>query len=186
MDDSKIIALYWERAETAITETAGKYGRYCHSIAYGILQSREDAEECVSDTYVRAWNAMPPKRPNCLKTFLGRITRNLSLNRLESLSAGKRDGGQMPLVLEELAECVPAAVSTEQITDDMAVQELLDRFLDNLPADARKIFVRRYWYMHSVRQIARACGMTESRVKVTLYRTREKLKAVLEKEGILL
>ena len=184
MDDGKIIDLYWARSETAIHETAGKYGRYCHGIAFGILLSREDAEECVSDTWLRAWNAMPPKRPNCLKTFLGRITRNLSLNRLERRTAQKRDGGQVPLVLEELAECLPDALCVEQTAEDGTVQALLDGFLQNLSPDARRIFVRRYWYMHSVREIARAYGMTESRVKVTLYRTREKLKAALTEEGI--
>ncbi len=186
MDDGKIIDLYWMRSETAITETADKYGRYCHGIARGILQSREDAEECVSDTYMRAWNAMPPKRPDCLKTFLGRITRNLSLNRLEQKTARKRAGGQLPLVLDELAECIPDGVSAEQTAEDAAVAALLDRFLDGLAPDVRRIFVRRYWYMHSIRQIAKGYGITESRVKVTLYRTREKLKAALAKEGILL
>lgn len=186
MDDSKIIELYMDRSEQAISETARKYGRYCHYIAYNILHNDEDSEECVNDTYLRTWNSIPPKRPNKLQTFLGKITRNLSLNKYEKQSAEKRGSGQIPLILDELTECIPADRSSETLVEDMVIKETLDRFLENLSADARKIFVRRYWYMSSVKEIAEEYGLSESKVTVTLFRTRQKLKTVLEKEGIVL
>ena len=154
MDDSKIIELYMDRSEQAISETARKYGRYCHYIAYNILHNDEDSEECVNDTYLRTWNSIPPKRPNKLQTFLGKITRNLSLNKYEKQSAEKRGSGQIPLILDELTECIPADRNSETLVEDMVIKETLDRFLENLSADARKIFVRRYWYMSSVKEIA--------------------------------
>ncbi len=186
MDDSKIIELYMDRSEQAISETARKYGRYCHYIAYNILHNDEDSEECVNDTYLRTWNSIPPKRPNKLQTFLGKITRNLSLNKYEKQSAEKRGSGQIPLILDELTECIPADRNSETLVEDMVIKETLDRFLENLSADARKIFVRRYWYMSSVKEIAEEYGLSESKVTVTLFRTRQKLKTVLEKEGIAL
>ena len=203
MDDSKIIELYMDRSEQAISETARKYGRYCHYIAYNILHNDEDSEECVNDTYLRTWNSIPPKRPNKLQTFLGKITRNLSLNKYEKQSAEKRGSGQIPLILDELTECIPADRNSETLVEDMVIKETLDRFLENLSADARKIFVRRYWYMSSVKEIAEEYGLSESKVTVTLFRTRQKLKSeskvtvtlfrtrqklktVLEKEGIAL
>lgn len=186
MDDSKIIELYMDRSEQAISETARKYGRYCHYIAYNILHNDEDSEECVNDTYLRTWNSIPPKRPNKLQTFLGKITRNLSLNKYEKQSAEKRGSGQIPLILDELTECIPADRNSETLVEDMVIKETLDRFLENLSADARKIFVRRYWYMSSVKEIAEEYGLSESIVTVTLFRTRQKLKTVLEKEGIAL
>ncbi len=186
MDDGRIIELYMERSEQAISETAKKYGRYCHYIARSILKSDEDAKECVNDTYLRAWNSIPPKHPNRLQTFLGKITRNLSLNRWEKLSAEKRGGGQVLLALEELAECIPAQNDTGQIAEDMVIKDVLDRFLGGLPEEARKIFVRRYWYMSSVREISEEYGLSESKTAVVLFRTREKLRTVLEEEGIVL
>ena len=184
MDDSRIIELFFERSEQAISETSEKYGSYCHYIAYSILQNEADSEECVNDTYLKAWDSIPPMRPNRLQTFLGKITRNLSLNRWEKNSADKRGGGQVSLVLDELDECIPSGEDTEQITENTVIKDIIDAFLDDLPASARKIFVRRYWYMDSVKEIARIYGFTESKVTVTLFRTREKLKRVLEKEGI--
>ena len=184
MDDSKIIELYMDRSEQAISETSKKYGRYCHYIAYNILHNDEDSEECVNDPYLRTWNAIPPKRPNRLQTFLGRITRNLSLNKWEKLSAEKRGAGQISLVLDELTECIPADEDTERTVENMIIRDVLDRFLDELSAETRKIFVRRYWYMSPVKEIADEYGLSESKVTVTLFRTREKLKIALEKEGI--
>lgn len=184
MDDSKIIELFFERSEQAISETSEKYGGYCHYIAYSILQNEADSEECVNDTYLKAWDSIPPMRPNRLQTFLGKITRNLSLNRWEKISADKRGGGQVSLVLDEFDECIPSGEDTEQITENAVIKDVIDAFLDDLPASARKIFVRRYWYMDSVKEIARIYGFTENKVTVTLFRTREKLKRVLEKEGI--
>lgn len=186
MDDSKIIELYMSRSEQAISETSEKYGRYCYCIAYGILHDDKDAEECVNDTYLRAWNSIPPNRPNRLQTFLGKITRNLSLNRWEKLSAEKRGAGQIPVILDELAECIPDGKDTEHTVDSMIIRDVLNRFLNNLPTKTRKIFVRRYWYMSSVKEIADEYGLSESNVTVILFRTRKKLKNLLGKEGIAL
>ncbi len=186
MDDSKIIELYMDRSEQAISETSKKYGRYCHYIAYSILQNDADSEECVNDTYLRAWNSIPPKHPNRLQTFLGKITRNLSLNKWEKLSAEKRGDGQPLLILDELTECIPADEDTAQTVENMVIRDVLNRFLDDLPTETRKIFVRRYWYMSSVKEIAEEYGLSQSKVTVTLFRTRGKLKTVLEKEGITL
>lgn len=186
MDDSKIIELYWERSEQAISETSRKYGRYCHYIAYTILHNDEDADECVNDTYLRAWNAIPPHRPNRLQTFLGKITRNLSLNKWEQLSAEKRGAGQISLVLDELTECIPHDENMEKAAENLVVRDTINRFLEGLPVEMRKIFVRRYWYMSSVKEIAQVYGLSESKVTVTLFRVRKKLKTVLEKEGIAL
>ena len=183
MEDKQIIDLYWARAETAIYETAKKYGRYCHSIAFNILHSREDSEECVNDTFFNAWSTMPPQRPSKFAAFLGTITRHLSLNRWEQYSAEKRGRGQVPLVLEELNDCIPASENVEQVVDDLALTELLNRFLGTLSPDSRKIFMRRYWYMNTIKEIAKGYSMSESKVKMSLLRSRKELKQLLEKEG---
>lgn len=184
MDDKQIISLYWDRSENAISETAQKYGRYCHYIANNILQNQEDADECVNDAYLRLWNAIPPQRPENLRTFLGKITRNLALNRWEQETAQKRGAGQMCQVLEELHECIPSLESADQLLDKILLRQVLNRFLESLKPDARKIFVRRYWYLSSIQDIATEYGMTESKVTVTLCRTRQRLAKLLEKEGI--
>lgn len=184
MDDIQIIDLYWARAEDAISETEKKYGRYCHSIAYRILRSEEDSEECVSDTYLKAWESMPPRRPSALKLFLGKITRNISLDRFDRRFAEKRGYGEVPLALDELRECVPSEDAAERAVEDMTLAEIFDRFLDGLTAETRKIFVLRYWYLYSIREIAGACGLGESKVKMSLMRSRGKLRELLEKEDI--
>lgn len=184
MDDRRIVDLYWERSEKAISETSKKYGKYCSCIAYNILHNHEDCEECVNDTYMRAWDAMPPQRPERLSTFLGKITRNLSLNRYEKYSAKKRGVGQTTLVLEELKECIPSPDRVEQVIDDMLIVETLNRFLAALPSETRRFFVRRYWYLSPVKEIAYDYSVSESKVKMSLMRTRNELKKVLEKEGI--
>lgn len=184
MEDSRIIDLYWARSEEALSETARKYGRYCHSIARNILNNDEDAEECVSDAYLRAWNAIPPARPARLQTWLGRIVRNLSLNKREKALAEKRGAGQLPLILDELAECIPDGPDGEALTESILIRDVLDRFLEALPPEARKIFVRRYWYLSSLREISEEYGISEGSAAVSLLRTRMKLKSVLEKEGI--
>lgn len=184
MDDSKIIELYWDRSEQAISETSKKYGRYCHHIAYSILRKDEDSEECVNDTYLRAWDSIPPQRPNKLQTFLGKITRNLSLNKREKMSAEKRGAGQTSFILDELSECIPDEEDTVRTVENMFIRDVLDRFLDELPTETRKIFVRRYFYMSPVKEIANEYGLSESKVTVTLFRTRKKLKTALEKESI--
>ncbi len=184
MEDQRIIQMYWDRSERAISETAAKYGRYCRYIAYTILQSDEDAEECVNDTWLHTWNAIPPQRPHCLKAFLGRITRNLSLKLYERSTAQKRGGSQLPLILDELEECISS--KTADIQDELAFRDLINRFLDTLPAETCRLFVRRYWYMTPIKELARDFHMSENNATVTLFRTREKLKDYLEKEGVTL
>ena len=186
MEDRQIVALYNERSEAALSETAKKYGRYCRTVAYNILNNEEDSEECVNDTWLRAWDSIPPQCPERLSAFLGKITRNLALNRYKHNTREKRGGGQTMLVLEELAECVPGADSTEQTVNEALLTEVLNGFLGSLPVEKRKIFMRRYWYLSSVKEIATDFGLSESNVKMTLLRLREKLRQVLEKEGILL
>ena len=186
MDDKQIIELYHERSEDAISETANKYGKYCYSIAYHVLYNVEDSEECVNDTYLRTWEAIPPQYPNNLSAFLGKITRNLALNRYKYYVREKRGNGQTTLVLDELQECVPTTSSTEQAVEEKLLVEVLNRFLYNLPKEKRILFLRRYWYMHSIQEIAEDFGYSESKVKMTLLRIRNKLKQVLEKEGVVL
>ena len=184
MDDREIVALYWERNEKAITESESKYGRYCFSIAYNILRSREDSEECVNDTYAKAWNTIPPKKPEKLSVFLGKITRNLALDVLDKLSAKKRGSTESILVLDEISECIPSPLSTEKEIDNLALTESLNSFLKTLKSENRKIFLQRYWYMMPVKEIAKDNSCTESKVKMSLMRTRENLKIFLEKEGV--
>ena len=156
MEDARIVELYWERDEAAIAESSAKYGGYCYQIAFRILALREDAEECVGDTWLRAWEAMPPSRPGRLDTFLGKITRNLSLDRWRALRAQKRWQGQAELALTELGDCLPASGGVEQEVEAAALAESLNRFLESLPQEKRVLFVRRYWYLCSVEELA-AC-----------------------------
>lgn len=183
MEDEQIVELYWARAEAAIAETEKKYAGYCFHIADAILQCRQDAEECVNDTYLKAWNAMPPHRPRRLSTFLGKITRNLSLQRYIRLRAQKRGGGQVELALSELEECVPAGAGVEQTVEGRLLEEALDAFLRGLPQRARGAFVARYWYLCPMEEVAQRFGLGESALKSMLYRTRKKLKVYLEQEG---
>lgn len=184
MEDHAIIDLYWAREERALEETEQKYGSYCRSIAANILSSPQDSEECVNDTYFRAWNAMPPQRPALLRAFLGKITRNLSLDRCRQAQAEKRGGGQMPLALDELGECIAAANTVEQAISEAELSRALDRFLRTLPERECCIFLRRYWYLDTTQAIAQRFRMTDGSVKSQLFRTRSKLRAYLEKEGI--
>jgi RNA polymerase sigma-70 factor (ECF subfamily) len=184
MDDEKIIDLFWQRAENAIAEVSDKYSNYCCSISYRILHSNEDAEECVNDTWLRAWNAIPPASPNRLATFLGKITRNLSLNRYEKANAEKRGGGVVEIAISELEDCLPSETNVEDEVEEAYLSELIDRFLDFLPKQARDVFVQRYWYLSSISDIAADLGLSENNVKSILFRTRNKLKQQLQKEGI--
>lgn len=183
MDDSRIIELYWGRDQRAIPATAEKYGGYCMSIARNILENQEDAEECVNDTWLGAWNSMPPHRPGMLSTFLGKITRNLSFNCRRRSSAEKRGGGELPLVLDELGECVSGRDSVEGEVDRKELLNAINEFLDELSAEKRAVFVCRYWYADSVGDIARRFGMTEGHVSMTLTRLRRKLCEHLAKGG---
>ena len=181
MEDSRIIDLYWARSEEAVAQTARKYGGYCRRIARNILFNPEDTDECVNDTYLRAWDTIPPQRPKVLQTFLARITRNLSLDRWRRNHARKRDSGGF-LALEELEECVPG--SDGNMSEDIAIRDALNGFLGSLKPEHRKIFLRRYWYLSPVKEIAEDYSISESKVKMILLRTREKLIVHLEREGI--
>lgn len=185
MTDEMIIELFWSRSENAIEETDRAYGRYFHSIARGILCDSEDAKEIVNDTYLKAWNSIPPEKPRDLKAFIGRITRQLSLNRLKYNTAKKRNGMQYALVLEELEECVADSGSQSDV-DSIVLRDSLNGFLRSLPIESRRVFIKRYWYMQSVSEIASALGMSESRVKSMLMRARQRLKVHLNKEGFII
>ena len=181
MEDGQIIDLYWNRDQRAIPETDGKYGRTLHGIAWNLLRSREDAEECVNDTYLRAWEAIPPARPGALRAWLGRITRNLSLDRWKRRGAEKRGGGAEAL-LGELEDCLPGTAGRS--VEDLELAELLNAFLRGLSREGRAMFLRRYWYGQSVAEIAGAFGCGEGKVKSALFRSRRALREYLEKEGI--
>ena len=185
MEDRDIVELYWQRSERAIAETAEKYGRYCYAIAYSALDSAEDARECVNDTWLAAWNAMPDARPKALGAFLGRITRRTAIDRWRARAAARRGGGELPLALEELAECVPAAEDVEARLEAAELSRAVDAFVRTLPAAERAVFLSRYWYMDPVKDIAARLGSTQSRVKSMLARTRARLRTYLEREGLL-
>jgi len=184
MEDSQIISLYFARSEQAIQETDTKYGGYCYSIAYNILFSREDAEETVSDTYLSAWNAMPPRKPPALAAFLGKITRNLSIDRWRKYRTFKRGSGQMEIALEELGECVSGGESTEDAAIQKEILASLNRFCAGLNSTERKVFLCRYWYLDPMEEIAEKSGFSVSKVKSMLFRIRKRLNAHLEKEGL--
>ena len=178
MDDKDIVALYFDRNETAITQTQLQYGAYCHSIAEGILGNPHDAEECVNDTWLAAWKSMPPKKPNILRTYLGKLTRNIAINRLRASKRQKRNP-EFLLSLDELAACIPAP--EEQETGHLTA--LLDEFLMYTEPLDRKLFVGRYWYGRAVKTLAEGYGMTPNAVSIRLSRTRDKLKSFLEERG---
>lgn len=185
MTDGEIVALYWERDEAAIAETAAKYGAYCRAVAGNILPDAADAEECVSDAYLRAWNAIPPQRPEKLRPFLAKITRNLAFDRYKALSAEKRGGGELPLVLDELAECVPGGEGAEDAALAKELGAAVIRFLRALPPREADLFTRRYFFAEPVKSAAKRWGMTPNHAAVTLLRVRNKLKAYLEQEGFI-
>ena len=186
MEDREIVALYLARDQRAIPASAKKYGAYCHMVAYRILRDQRDAEECVNDTYLRAWEAIPPHRPSRLSVFLGKITRNLSLNRLEHYSARKRGGGEVPLALAELAECIPARETVEEAVDDRLLTQTLEAFLTARPVLERQAFLRRYWYLQTTAEIAREMALSQGKVKTLLSAGRKALRSHLEREGIVL
>ena len=185
MKDEQILDLYWARSENAISETEKKYGRYCYSIAYQILWNEEDVKEVLNDTYLKVWNTIPPQRPSILKSYVGMISRQLALNFYEKQHTKKR-GGQVLLVLEELAECIPDKNASADIGENLALSDALSQFLWNLPQKTRSIFVRRYWYMSSITEIAKDFSMKESNVTMHLLRTRKKLEKFLIKEGFVI
>ncbi len=182
MEDKEIVELYWARSEAAIVETEKKYGRYCRYIACRIVGNELDAEEIVSDTYLKTWNTIPPNRPDLLKPYIGMITRQLSYNAYEARGAKKR-GGQMELLLDELSECIPDGDSGMDMGESVALRDALNRFIASLPEKTQMIFLRRYWYAGSVAEIAVEYSMTENHVSVLLFNVRKKLKKYLSMEG---
>ena len=183
MDDSVIIELFWQRSERAIAEASQKYGGYCRTIAGNILGSREDIDECLNDTWLAAWDSIPPQRPQRLNVYLGRIARNLALNRRKSDTAQKRGGGQAELVLEELRECIGQDVR-EEVLDGIVLQDTINAFLRRQFPVWRAAFLRRYWYMEPIADIAKALGLRQGQTRTILYRMRRELKEELEKEDI--
>lgn len=183
MDDSKIIQLYWDRSEQAIPATAEKYGNYCTAIAKNILADRQDVEECLNDTYLKAWNAMPPHRPSVLSVFLGKITRNLAFNQYRKNHTDKRGKGTVSLVLDELSDCVSDGNGVEQTMDYKELVKTINAFLGTLSEEKRGIFICRYWYFDSISSIAERFGRTENSVSVTLNRLRGKLHDYLIERG---
>lgn len=186
MEDEKIVALYWARDERAVTESALRYGSYCRSIAFRILGQAEDTEECVNDTWLAAWNAMPPHRPAVLSVFLGKITRRLAMKKWRWYDAARRGSGETAAALDELAECIPSPDTVESAIEAAELVRTLDRFLDALQETERRIFVCRYWYLLPVAEIAGRFGFTQSKVKSMLSRTRIKLRIRLEEEGVII
>lgn len=186
MEDYMIIQLYLQRSEQAIIETERKYSRYCHSIASRILGSDRDAEEIVNDTYMGAWNSIPPNMPESLSAYIGKITRYLALTRWKADRAQKRGGGELPLALEELEGCISSMDTPEKAMEAAELTEQLNRFLSALPQTEQRVFVCRYWYLLSVDAIAQKFGFSQSKVKSMLSRTRGKLRKFLKKEEIVL
>ena len=186
MEDKEIIRLYWERNERAIKETSVKYGRYCFRVAYNILLNKEAADESVNDTWLKTWECIPPHFPEVLAAFVGKITRRISLNKWYYKNRKKRGGGQVCLVLEELEECIAADNEVEKSVEHKELLQLINTFLETLPETERDLFVCRYWFFASIQELSEKFSFSESKTKSMLFRTREKLRICLEKEGYLL
>lgn len=185
MEDCQIVELYWQKNADAISETTNKYGAYCFAIADNILNNIEDSEECVNDTWLQAWNAIPPQRPNVLRMFLAKITRNLSLNRFNARNAEKRGGGTITVVFDELVECLSSGTNVEDAYEIKELEQCIQRFVQALSERDGNVFVRRYFFTEPVTVIAKRYGLTENNVMVILSRLRKKLKHKLKKEGYL-
>ncbi len=184
MDDTKIVDLYWARSERAVEETERKFGGYCRTVAYNILADASDAEECVNDTWMKAWRSMPTDRPRRLAPYLGKMTRWLSLSRLRERNSLKRGGGELPLVLDELAEVLDSGADTQKELELRELERALRRLIGTLGGDERDLFLGRYWYMAPIAELAEKYGLTESNVKTMLHRTRKKLLKQLKEEGL--
>ncbi len=185
MEDFQIINLYWNRDEEAVRETAEKYGRLLQHVSYQILSDYEDSEECVNDTYKRAWDSMPPQKPSSLSAYLGRIIRNLSINRWHQKHAKKRDSGAAVL-LSELSDCVPAGQTPEEAIEGAMLTEIIGGWLETLSREDRVLFVRRYWYCDNLEKLAKEYLTTANKLAGRLFRMRKKLREVLEKEGVII
>ena len=186
MDDKQLIDLYWARSESAIAETDKKYGKFCHRIAFNILANLQDSEECVNDTYMKAWNTIPPQQPEILSTFLGKITRHLAIDLFRKKHAEKRKNSEYSVSLSELDECIPDKFSAEKEFEQKELSESINRFLASLSKENRDIFVCRYFYSDSIKEIASFFKSSESKIKSSLFRSRKDLKEHLEKEGFYL
>ncbi len=184
MDDRDIIALYFKRLESAITETAKKYGKYCFSISNNILHNRQDAEESVNDTYLQTWNSIPPTKPNSLSAYLAKIVRNISLNRIKASKAQKRGSGEYELAYDELAGIISSPQTVEDLIDEISLRDLINRWLESLSPEQRMVFVGRYWYFDSIATISAKMDFSVSKTKMLLLRLRNELKEYLESEGV--
>lgn len=182
LEDEQIIALYWDRNEDAIRETELAYGRKLHTLADRIVHNHEDAQECVSDTYLKTWDTIPPQRPSYFFAYLAKICRNFALNVLDWKSAAKRSGEVFSLS-QEMEQCIPDPACERKLEAE-ELGAVLNRFLESLSYESRVIFLRRYWYLDTIQEIAERCGISQSKAKTQLHRTRAKLRAFLEKEGI--
>lgn len=185
MEDSQIVELFWARNEQAIDATAKKYGNYCYRIAYNILSNDDDANESVNDTYMGAWNSIPPHRPSVLSTFLGKLTRRISLNKWRNQNRIKRGGREVFLALDELSECIPSQHNPEQSVEQKELAQAINCFLSTLRQTERDIFVSRYWFLASIKEISLRFDFSESKTKSILFRVRKKLMTYLAKEGLL-
>lgn len=183
MEDEQIVSLYWQRSETAIAETERKYDRYLTKIAYNILADREDSRESVNDTYLAAWDSMPPHKPSVLSTYLAKITRRLSIDLFRYRSRDKRKASEYAISLSELEDCVSGGNTTEEAVNVKLLADAIGIYLRLQPEDVRNLFLGRYYFLDPLKEVAAYCGMTESKAKTVLYRTRLGLKEYLIKEG---
>lgn len=185
MEDNQIIELYFRRDEAALAETANKYGTFCLRIAMNVVSVREDAEECVNDTYHTAWNQIPPTKPDSFKAFLGKIVRNFAISKYRALHAKKRFNG-LEVMLSELNDCIPSTESVEQEIGAKELTEYINNWLESQKAEDRALFVKRYWYGEEVRELAKQCGISAAQMTQKMLRLRRKLKAFLNEKGVVL
>ena len=185
MEDSQIVALYFDRNEAAIDQKEKKYGRYLVKIAFNILADREDSQESVNDTYLAAWNSIPPNRPQILSTYLGKLTRRISIDLLRKRTAQKRGPGEYALSLDELDSCITGGDTTQQAVECQQLAQAIESYLRALGQEARNVFIARYYFLDPIKKIAGYCHITESKVKILLHRTRQGLREHLQKEGFL-
>lgn len=184
MEDKKIVELFLKRDESSIVHSQHKYGAYSYTIAYSILGIKEDSDECVNDTWLRLWNSIPPQKPARLSVFIAKITRNLAYDKLKCFQAKKRGGGEIELIFDELAECIASSSDVEKIISDAELTDTLNKFLKVLPERERNIFISRYWFSNSIKDLSEQFSLSESNAKTILSRMRQKLKSHLESEDI--
>ena len=184
MDDAIIVDLYWQRSDQAVPETIRKYGGYCRAIAQNILTNREDAEECVNDTWLGAWNSMPENRPQHLAPYLAKLTRWLSLNRLDERKSLKRGGGETSLALEELSETLDSGADVQRTLERKELADAVNRFLETLAVPERRVFLARYFYLLPIKEITARTGFSQGKIKSMLLRTRRRLLRFLKEEGL--